>query len=317
MADQKAPRGFTLIELLVVIGIIAVLIAILLPSLVSARRSARKVAWQSYMRSLTGDPTVVALYDFDDADNTIPNKGSGARSPRRYDLLLSSFVGSLNAGKPTWLDQSSKVPGGIPINSYLRFGRKQALYFNGIGAATGPAAGSRAQVPSMQNGPFSFAIWYRVDLLPAGGTFLFASHTQAPASSTDGATVSGFPDFTLRLSNVARFHVNDAAAGDNGNVLLVDPDTSPWHCFVASYAPIVDGGTTGKWVGYIDGKLGGTHTTAGSSTVTSYPPAFLQLGLTRTSFTYGNFTGAVDAMVVWRRAVTQAEAEAIYKAGIP
>jgi len=66
-------RGFTLIELLVVIAIIAILAAILFPVFAQVREAARKASCQSNLKQIG---SAVMMYT-QDADETMPNSGSG------------------------------------------------------------------------------------------------------------------------------------------------------------------------------------------------------------------------------------------------
>jgi prepilin-type N-terminal cleavage/methylation domain-containing protein/prepilin-type processing-associated H-X9-DG protein len=73
-ASGPGRRGFTLIELLVVIAIIAILAAILFPVFSQAREAARKATCQSNLKQIG---TAVQMYT-QDADEAMPNSGSGA-----------------------------------------------------------------------------------------------------------------------------------------------------------------------------------------------------------------------------------------------
>ena len=234
--------------------------------------------WLAYSRQLRKDPTLVAYYSFE------------------------------SVGKDTWLLPNVAATGAAldgqiegPLWTSGRLPGKLALYFRG------PGTNSTVVLPEQQRfnftGPFSVAVWFKV-----------AEFTSAIGHQ--GLVTKG--NFSWRLqqcdvTNTLGFYTN-AAGQDDGSIVRANGETEVadrhWHLAVGVYEPAAD---VVHLRLYVDGRLDAEQQSPWRLRQTDNP---VWLGA-NCGYQGLEFQGWIDEVAIFARALSAAEAAAMFSAGSP
>lgn len=213
----------------------------------------------------------------------------GAVSPIPRDGLVAEYLFASNGNDTS----------GNAINATL-FGDALAsgvLTTSGTGYGIAGTTNTFAFVHS--NGFFTISAWFRQEVAP-GGTVRFIAGTSRGSGSLDG-----FDLYTFNNNLLARL---DLSAGTDYTITATGGwATNTWH----HVAWTGDGsGSTSRL--YLDGVQVGTATVATNAVASTYP-----LGLASAGSAEFKWTGKIDAVRIYNRALATNEVAQLYAEGAP
>jgi hypothetical protein len=250
--------------------------------------------WRAYSRQLRKDPTLVAYYPFEQSDDASTSV-----------LANQSAAGNALDGH---VDDGEWVDG--------RFPGKVALHFRGR------YTNDRVVLPNPKQfefpGAFSIAVWFKtghsnVDwntLIAKGDRSWQLRYYMGQGNQSGHAYVSRGGNGRLSLDTYdanATIETSDYFQPTTGHTRIAD---GQWHLAVGVYEP--SGGEARKRL-YIDGSLDTENAVAMPRTHNDAPVwlgANGERGLCE-------FTGWIDEVAIFSRAVSSAEIAAMYQAGNP
>ena len=289
-AGTWSTKGFTLIELLVVMTIITILVSMLLPTLQQAREKARYARWLGYSNNLRCDGRLVTYYNFLEGEgDKLKNKAVGPYGDTRYDP--GKLDGSLKNG-PTWV-----LGGGRWIG-------KCTLEFGGPPVEHYVDCGNDASVNFERDDSFTIEAWIKT----------FTPGVWQEVVSKRLAASTGWGLCIEPTNNCTQFIVY-SAPGDrierNGTVVVAD---GKWHHAVATYDPSDISGSFNLIDMYVDGNFCSQSGTIGGVSGSILTGTTLQIGARQAWYF---FTGSMDEVAVYNRALNADEIKQHYKMGKP
>ena len=122
---------------------------------------------------------------------------------------------------------------------------------------------------------------------------------------TKGSGTNGF-EIAVGPSNFVYFEIRNGATAYFPTISFNYSDTK-WHHFLETYDS-----STGKVIGYIDGTF---QASATGATMGATPTDDLYIGKRGTYPTPYYFTGSIDDMRIYNRALSASEVQALYRMG--
>jgi hypothetical protein len=236
--------------------------------------------WLVYSEQLRKDPALLAYYTFEGA-----KQGNLQRLPN-----VSSLGGALDGQieGTEWVD--GRLPG------------KYALYFRG------PDSGDRVVLPEQDRfnftGPFSVAVWFKVDRRPASAYQILVLKGENTWRFQRYETCNNFALFTDRLG-----HKDGEYSTAIGQT---DVDDGRWHLGVAIYEP---SGNVANLRLYMDGRMEGEAKTPVPLNRNDSPVS-LAGGVVETTWDR-TFCGWIDEVAILTRALSSNEVAEMFNAGNP
>jgi len=247
---------------------------------------------------LTGPSTnLVAYYTMGDGD-TYPNlRDRQVATPILAAGTVKDRSSNSNDGTPTNMedaDFTTDTPGGVSGYSALLDGVNEHI-----------TMGDVAELDFDGTGPFSVSVWFKSS--SATNQNIFAKVEAA----------GNFRGWTLRLSSLGeiRWFLTSVGAGSNEAVVLGPTGLADgtWHHVVATY----DGSqTTAGMTVIVDGVSVSLSSVTDTLSTTTSNTTGASLG-SRGNGTDVFFNGRLDDAAVYDKALSLAEAQAIYNSGAP
>lgn len=284
-------RGFTLVELVVVLGIIMIFLAFLTPMMAMSRLQAAYARWQAFNREQSIDPDVIAHWDFQLESNPalLVNLAAG-------DTVETPFA--------TPRDLNGTFPS-LPSRVQGRYRGQSAIDFRTTPSAIRFGSHVKRALSSLDR-EISISFWART----------YGSAASTLINATTGAdTASG------RVLNIQCLGPDAKVSFDCGNdgkdyttrrLTASSSQYSPYYRQWNHWAMVGD-----HQAGIASIYLNGTLVATGVLPAGGSFHGIKTLALGSAPDNTDHFNGAVDDVIIYKRALSAAEVRQIYTMGIP